>query len=372
MALGRLSERVVASLLGAFGVALWATETTFITYTTAIPPLQTVALAFMFAFLMSPIAWRITGADPMEAFRHPLYVWAIMVFSLVGYHACVYYATQQAPPAAAALLHGTTPLMIVFGSALLPGERLRWWHVAGALTGLCGILLLIDYGADDAADSINATFYLSLVGIAAGLWGLYSVVSRSLSDVPSSAMGAFYGASAVLAGLAHLCFEGWVQPQWSEWIAIAGLGIIPMGLAIYLWDYGMKRGDIQALGAFSYTEPFIGVLLVAAFTSATLEWNLLWSGSLVTIGAILASKSLWPTDRRVHSSAPGRLGLANRERELSLAGNQVIEGLLSIRNRPGDFEDKQGEIMSLIDRLATVVKLRDEWIVANSKNNAAS
>ena len=52
-------------------------------------------------------------------------------------------------------------------------------------------------------------------------------------------------------------------------------------------------------------------------------------------------------------------------------GNQVIEGLLSIRNYPGGFEDKQGEIMSLIDRLATVVKLRDEWIVANSKNDAA-
>ena len=258
MALGSLSERVVASILGAIGVALWATETTFITYTTAIPPLQTVALAFMFAFLMSPIAWRITGRHPMEAFRHPLYVWAIMVISLVGYHACVYYTTQQAPPAAAALLHGTTPLMIVFGSALLPGERLRWWHVAGALTGLCGILLLIDYGADDAADSINATFYLSLVGIAAGLWGLYSVVSRSLSDVPSSAMGAFYGASAVLAGLAHLCFEDWVQPQWSEWIAIAGLGIIPMGLAIYLWDYGMKRGDIQALGHFPTLSPLLG------------------------------------------------------------------------------------------------------------------
>ena len=367
MALGSFSERIVASLLGAIGVALWATETTFITYTTAIPPLQTVALAFLFAFLMSPVAWKITGADPMAAFRHPIHVWLIMVISLVGYHACVYYATQQAPPAAAALLHGTTPLMIVFGSALLPGERLRWWHVAGALIGLCGIILLIDYGADDAVNSINATFYLSLVGIAAALWGLYSVVSRSLSDVPTSAMGAFYGASAVLAAIGHLCFEGWVQPQWSEWVAIAALGFIPMGLAIYLWDYGMKRGDIQALGAFSYTEPFIGVLLVAAFTSATLEWNLLWSGSLVISGAILASRSLWSTGRTLPTERES-LGVTIGEHELSLAGNQVIEGLLSIRNRPGDFRDKQGEIMSLIDRLAMVVRLRDEWILANAKN----
>ena len=301
MVLVSSSQRIVASVLGAIGVVLWATETTLITYTTAIPPLQTVALAFMFAFLMSPLAWRITGADPMAAFRHPVYVWAIMVGSLVGYHACIYYATQKAPPAAAALLHGTTPLMIVFGSALLPGERLRWWHVAGVVVGLCGIILLIDHGADHSHDSINAIFYLSLVGIAAALWGLYSVVSRSLSDIPSSAMGAFYGASAIIAAIGHLFFEGWVQPQWSEWFAIAALGIFPMGLAIYLWDYGMKRGDIQALGAFSYVEPFIGAILVAAFTSATLEWNMVWSGSLVVTGAILASKSLWPTRKKAHA-----------------------------------------------------------------------
>ena len=70
-----------------------------------------------------------------------------------------------------------------------------------------------------------------------------------------------------------------------------------MGLAIYFWDYGMKRGDIQALGAFSYVEPFIGAVLVTLFTSEALDWNLLWSGTLVLGGAVLASASLWPQVR---------------------------------------------------------------------------
>jgi len=284
--------RLAASLVGAVGVVLWATETMLVTLTTGLPPFQTVALAFLFAASMSPIIWLLTGSHPLEAFRQPLRVWVLTVVSLVGYHSCIYYATQQAPPAAAALLQSTTPLMIVLSSALLPGERLRWWHVVGALLGFLGVLLLIDTGGE-ASGSPSSLFYLALIGVAAALWGLYSVVSRLLPDVPSTALGSFYAVSALLSFGAHLSIEAWVTPQPGEWLAVAALGILPMGLAIYFWDFGLKKGDMQALGAFSYVEPFIGAVIVAVFTGTTLEWSLLWSGLLVIAGAATASASLW-------------------------------------------------------------------------------
>ena len=287
------SSRLVPSLIGAVGVVLWAAETTLITFTTAIPPVQTVGLAFVFAALLSPIVWWLTGSGPREAFRLPASVWLIVVGALVGYHACIYYATQKAPPAAAALLQGTTPLMIVLGSALLRGERLRWWHVAGATFGLGGVLMLIDGGGESPGSWPDATFYLSLIGIAAALWGLYAIVSRSQPDVPTSALGVFYAASAAICLAAHGVLESWVTPTPSEWAAIAGLGILPMGLAIYFWDFGIKRGDIQALGAFAYVEPFIGAMLVALFAQGYLDLSLLLPGILVIGGAVLASASLW-------------------------------------------------------------------------------
>ena len=42
----------------------------------------------------------------------------------------------------------------------------------------------------------NVAFYLSLIGVAAALWGLYAIFSRSQPDVPTSALGVFYAASA--------------------------------------------------------------------------------------------------------------------------------------------------------------------------------
>lgn len=288
--------RFLPTLLGALGVALWATETTLITYTAAIPPIQTVALAFTFAALLSPVLWLITGDDPVEAFRLPLPVWLLMVGSLVGYHAVIYYATQKAPPGPAALLQGTTPLMIVIGSAFLPGERLRWWHVLGAGLGFIGIAMLVESGGDSGESSDGSVFYLALIGLAAALWGVYSVATRGLPHVPSSALGVFYMAGAFLCLIAHFSLEEWVTPSRTELAAIAGLGILPMGLAIYLWDFGCKYGDIQALGAFSYVEPFIGAALVAMFTTGTLAPEMIWSGCLVIGGAVIASSSLWRSE----------------------------------------------------------------------------
>ena len=233
--------RLLPSIIGAVGVTLWATETTLVNLALRVPPLQIVALAFGFAALLTPIVWLITKENPFKAFKLPKRVWLLMVVSLVGYHACIYFATQRAPAAPAALLQGTTPLLIVLGSAFLPGERLRWWHLVGAGLGFSGVLLLINAGGSiDTYSGGDPIFYLSLIGVAAGLWGLYSVLTRRLADVPTSSLGMFYAASAVVALLAHLALESWISPTFDEWLAIAALGILPMGLAIYLWDFGCQ------------------------------------------------------------------------------------------------------------------------------------
>ncbi|MDW6022340.1 DMT family transporter [Mesorhizobium sp. BAC0120] len=351
------SNKLLASVLGAIGVVLWATETTLITFTTALPPLQTVALAFMFAACLTPFVCWTTGTHPLAAFRQPVLVWVVTVTALVGYHACIYYATQKAPPMAAALLQGTTPLMIVLGSALLPGERLRWWHVAGALVGLCGVLLLVEQGGEAARSDGHAVFYLSLIGVAAALWGLYSLLSRSFADVPSSVMGTFYAASAILAGLAHLLLEQWVQPSAQEWLAIALLGMLPMGLAIFLWDYGMKKGDIQALGAFSYVEPFIGALLVALLAGAALQLSLLWSGCLVVGGAVLAGRSLWEKSTE-HAVATKRPSVPE---ELARAHNYLISRMLDVHRAGIQSPGAIVELTKLLSDLELVMRLWDEW-----------
>lgn len=264
-----------------------------ITLTGDIPPLQIVALAFAVAALPTPLVWRLTGTDPLAAFRQPASVWLLTVTSLLGYHAFLYHAVQKAPAAPAALLQGCTPLLIVVGSALLPGERLRWWHLTGALAGLGGVWLLVAGQADPVMTSMDPLFYLAVVGMAAALWGVYSLLTRTLAEVPTSAMGVFYAGTAMAAGVGHLLFERWVTPSPHEWAAIVALGLLPIGLALYLWDHGIKRGDLQALGVFSYVEPFLGVALVVMLGQGDFGWSLIGAGMLIVGGATLAARSAW-------------------------------------------------------------------------------
>ena len=317
----------------------------------------------MFAACLSPFVCWATGTPSrwLRSGSRSL-VWLVTVTALVGYHACIYYATQKAPPAPAALLQGTTPLMIVLGSALLPGERLRWWHVVGAVIGLCGVLLLVEQGGEAGQSDGHAVFYLGLIGVAAALWGLYSLVARGFADVPSSAMGIFYAASAILAGLAHLWLEDWVQPSVQEWLAVACSGMLPMGLAIFLWDYGIKKGDIQALGAFSYVEPFIGALLVALLAGAALELNLLWSGCLVVGGAVLASRSLWkkPNETAAPVTRP------TVPEELAHAHNHLISRILDLHRAGIHSADTVAELSKLLSDLELVMSSGTNGIEGHS------
>jgi drug/metabolite transporter (DMT)-like permease len=72
-------------------------------------------------------------------------------------------------------------------------------------------------------------------------------------------------------------------------LAVAGLGLGPVGLAFYTWDFGVKRGDIRALGAFSYAAPLLSTLLLIVFGRAPGSWHVMAACVLIVGGAALAA-----------------------------------------------------------------------------------
>jgi drug/metabolite transporter (DMT)-like permease len=178
-------------------------------------------------------------------------------------------------------------------SAPLAGETLRWWHLGGVALGLLGTALVLLAGADVAYEPAHLIGYLAALGCAV-TWGLYSVLSRRFGDVPTDAVGGFCGAAALLALVCHLLFETtlWPSTDW-QWAAVVVLGIGPAGGAFFLWDIGVKHGDIRALGALSYAAPVLSTLLLVVFGRAELSVALVAACLLVTAGAVLASRDLW-------------------------------------------------------------------------------
>ena len=70
------------------------------------------------------------------------------------------------------------------------------------------------------------------------------------------------------------------------------IGLGPVGLAFYVWDIGVKRGDIQILGAASYLTPLLSTLFLVLTGYAQYTHFVLVACLLITAGALIAAKDL--------------------------------------------------------------------------------
>src|SRR5207302_7984610 len=120
------------------------------------------------------------------------------------------------------------PLLIVLFAGLLPQERLKPHHLAGAFLGLIGTIVLVASRAHlGFAEADTPGFAAAFV--AAFVWATYSVLSRHFATVPTDVVTGLCLVTAVLAGLFHLAFEETAWPAGAgEWLATIGLGIGPV------------------------------------------------------------------------------------------------------------------------------------------------
>lgn len=280
-----------ATAAGGLAILLWSSLAVLTTAVGPIPPFQLVAMTFVLGFTLALLKWLWRGESVIAHLRQPAPVWSLGVVGLFGYHACYFAALGLAPPVEANLINYLWPLLIVVLSGLLPGERLTAWHVIGALAGLAGCVLLVG-GRLGALEPEYAAGYAAALA-AAFIWAGYSVLSRRFRGAPTDAVGGFCGVTAILAAIAHVMFETTRWPEGVAWLVIAAMGLGPVGAAFYLWDFGMKRGDIKALGALSYSTPLLSTLLLIAFGPAAFEPRLAGAALLIVGGAALASRDLW-------------------------------------------------------------------------------
>lgn len=285
------ARRVKATLIGGIAVLLWALLALFTTGAAGIPPFQLLAMTFAVAFVVSLGVLTARGRRTFAAWRQAPAVWALGVGGLFGYHFFYFVALGNAPAVDASLIAYLWPLLIVVFSALLPGERLRWFHLAGAAMGLVGAGLLVTKGGTLAFDSRYTVGYLAAAACAL-TWSSYSVLNRRFGAVPTEVVGGFCGVVALLGLLCHLLMETTVTPQGLQWLAVLGLGLGPVGAAFFVWDYGTKHGNIQVLGALSYAAPLLSTLILIAFGQAEATWQVGLACLLIVAGAVLASKEM--------------------------------------------------------------------------------
>lgn len=284
-------SRSTATGIGFIAILLWALLAYFTAASGQVPPFQLTAMSFAIGGLAGVLTW-VVRPQGIRALRQPVKVWALGVGGLFGYHFLYFTALRNAPTVDASLIAYLWPLLIVVLSALAPGERLRVHHVLGALMGFAGAALIVTRGQGFGLNP-DYVFGYAIALLAAFVWASYSVLSRRFAQVPTDVVTGFCLVTALLATGAHLALETTVWPQGTgQWLAVLCLGLGPVGLAFFVWDIGVKRGDIQVLGAASYCAPLLSTLLLVALGTSPFSWVVGVACVLITAGAAVAAKDM--------------------------------------------------------------------------------
>ncbi len=276
--------RARATAIGFSAVLMWSLLALLTVWTAPIPPFQLNAMTFAVGGTLG-LAWLAATGGLGRLRGIGWRVYAFGTAGLFGYHALYFSALRLAPAAEASLIAYLWPLFIVLFSGLLPGERLRPMHVAGAVMAFAGAALVVWQGG------FGGGWGLALAFLGALTWAGYSVLSRRMGQVPTAAVTVFCLATAALSLPAHLIFEPTVRPSPANALAVLALGVGPVGLAFFVWDIGMKRGDIQLLGVVSYAAPLLSVLALVMAGLAAPRPALAAAAVLIVGGAALAARA---------------------------------------------------------------------------------
>lgn len=282
-----------STLLGLGAVLLWALLAAFTVYAGRIPPFQLTAMTFAVGTLVGLGYLRASGQSLARLRDVPLGAYTLGVYGLLGFHVCYFFALQNAPPLEVSLIVYLWPLLIVLFTGLLPGgeaNKLRWWHLAGAVLGFAGAAMLLLGGTGQVTNLAGVGLGAAMAFVAAFIWSSYSVASRLFATVPSSALIVSCAATTVGAALLHLATEATVWPaSIGAWMAVLALGLGPVGIAFYIWDEAMKHGDIRLLGVASYATPLLSTVILAGLGFGEATSQIWLAALLITGGALLAS-----------------------------------------------------------------------------------
>ncbi len=284
------TNTLTGTLIGCIAIILWGLLALFSKVADAFPPFQLLAMCFSIATLFMCLKWAIYKDSLANLIKQPLLAWVIGCAGLFLYHACYFFALANAPVLEVSLIAYLWPFLIVLFSALLPGEHLYIKHILGAAASLFGCWVLL--GGADSSFNMDYLFGYMLAVACSLIWASYSVCSRLVKSVPTDAVGLFCAVCAVLGWIFHASLESFYTPKdYAQWLGVVGLGLGPLGLAFFAWDYGVKRGNIQLLGVLSYATPLISTAMLIIFADIEATSAIYFACAAIVCGALIASIS---------------------------------------------------------------------------------
>ena len=187
---------------------------------------------------------------------------------------------------------GSAPLLSALIECLFDRTRLSGRWLAGALIGLCGMVLLClaKGGAHPGAAGGEAAIPGILLGLVGGLtYAVYSWTARRVmlrgvrSDV---AMGATFGIGGLLLMPVLAATGAPFLASWSNAAVGIYMAVVPMFLGYLSFGFGLARIPASTATTISLTEPVVAAILAILIVGERLS-AAGWAGVVLIVSCLV-------------------------------------------------------------------------------------
>lgn len=223
------------------------------------------------------------------------YLAVMGTMGLTGFNALFYLSAHQTTAVNMGILQGAMPVLVLLGSVLLFGTRLRLSQLAGVVITVSGVVLVVARGefAVLAALQINQGDLIMLC--ASLLYASYALGLRSRPQVGPVSVLTVFSAAAALAtvplAVAEVATGTAVWPSPEGWAVVAYVTVFPSVLSQLFFIKGVGLIGPARAGVFINLVPVFAAILAVLVLGEAFRWY--HFGALV-----LVLTGLWLAERR--------------------------------------------------------------------------
>jgi len=243
-----------------------------------VSPMVVVFLRWVIvAGVLLPLLWpRIRAEWPLMR-PYLLRMILMAVFGFVGFNTLFYIAAIQTTAVNLGIIQGSVPILVLIGSVIAFGTRVRLLQVVGIFLTLVGVTMIAAQGSLETLLALAVNPGDGVMLIASVLYSGYTLSLRNRPQVSGLAFFAVLSGIATIASLPGLAYDigaGTVQwPTAKGWVIVFYIALGPSCLSQIFFMRGVELIGPARAGVFINLVPIFAAVLAVSILGEPFKWH---------------------------------------------------------------------------------------------------
>ncbi|WP_299480031.1 DMT family transporter [uncultured Roseibium sp.] len=261
-----------------------------------VSPMMVVFLRWLIvAAILVPLFWGRIRSD--WALMRPYLPRMILMaaFGFVGFNSLFYIAATQTTAVNLGIIQGSMPIIVLIGSVIAFGTKVRLLQVLGILLTLVGVTLIAAQGSLDVLLSLAVNPGDGYMLLSCVLYSGYALALRNRPKVSGLTFFAALSGISVIASVPGLLFEistGSAQlPSLDGWLVVLYIAVFPSCLSQIFFMRGVELIGPPRAGIFINLVPIFAAVLAVTILDEPFKWH-------HGIALIMVLGGIWLSERK--------------------------------------------------------------------------